>query len=270
MTLQSYAREQQPKLPLNFEANLGHTDSRVFFLVRDHGYTRFFAHNEAVLTFPSATGSQSAISIRDQNGQPRSAVRNETGVLRKQFANANPQAHVVGLDERHGKSNYFIGNDPQRWRIGIPHYAKIKYEAVYPAKAGSSDAFVTKLTHRGTSPIYSTYLGGADFDQSIDDGIAVDRQGYAYVTGLTWSSDFPITADAFQTASAGGGVDAFVTKLNRRGKVLTYSSYLGGNSIDLGFGIEVDHKGGVYVTEFTLSTDFPTTPGVFQECSVVQ
>src|SRR5437879_10397533 len=81
---------------------------------------------------------------------------------------------------------------------------------------GGGDAFVTKLDPTGSALLYSTYLGGSDYDWG--QGIAVDADGNAYVTGETRSIDFPTTAGAFQTTSRGS--DAFVTKLNPNGSAL--------------------------------------------------
>jgi hypothetical protein len=129
-----------------------------------------------------------------------------------------------------------------------------------PGGFGFSDAFVTKLDPTGAALVYSTYLGGAGFDEIL--GITVDAAGNAYVTGDTGSSNFPTTAGAFQPTS--GGSSAFVTKLNATGAALVYSTYLGGGGIDRGFGIAVDAAGNAYVTGDTGSTDFPTTAGAFQ------
>src|SRR5438876_470157 len=109
--------------------------------------------------------------------------------------------------------------------------------------------------------IYSTYLGGSSFDVAV--GIAVDAAGNAYVTGDTFSSNFPTTAGAFQT-TLDGFLAAFVTKLNPTGSALVYSTYLGGSAFDEGLGIAVDAAGNAYVTGDTTSTDFPTTTGAFQ------
>jgi len=136
---------------------------------------------------------------------------------------------------------------------------------------GFGDAFVTKLDPAGSALVYSTYLGGNGFDQGT--GIAVDSTGNAYVTGFTASTNFPTTGGAFQTATGGPSdspTDAFVTKLNPAGAALVYSTYLGGNGIDLGTGIAVDSTGNAYVTGFTQpaanqsSPNFPTTAGAFQ------
>ncbi len=101
---------------------------------------------------------------------------------------------------------------------------------------------------------YSTYLGGSRTDQG--NGIAVDGYGNAYVTGETWSSDFPIK-NPFQ-ATFSGFMDSFIAKLSPAGNALFYSTYLGGSSSDEGNGIVVDGYGNAYVTGETRSTDFPT------------
>ncbi len=118
---------------------------------------------------------------------------------------------------------------------------------------GSADVFVTKLSAAGSSLIYSTYLGGSDFDGST--AIAVDDSGWAYVTGSTSSSDFPTVNP--HDGSYNDFWDGFVTGLSASGTSLVYSTYLGGNDMDIGYGIAVDGSGSAYVTGMTLSSDFP-------------
>jgi hypothetical protein len=127
----------------------------------------------------------------------------------------------------------------------------------YQMDQGSTDVFVSKLSATGNRLIYSTYLGG-DFGaggQEWGNGIAVDGNGNAYVTGYTASSDFP-TQNPFQTWQ--GGPDCFVTKLAGSGSSLIYSTYLGGASYEQGFGIAIDGSGNAYVTGATSSSNFPT------------
>jgi hypothetical protein len=119
-------------------------------------------------------------------------------------------------------------------------------------KAANWDSFVTKLSPTG-GLAYSSYLGGGDLDTGT--GIAVDSTGAAYVTGSTYSTDFP-TQSALQN-SKGGEYDAFVTKVNPAGTALVYSTYLGGTAEDKGAGIAVDSAGAAYVAGHTYSTNFP-------------
>ena len=121
-----------------------------------------------------------------------------------------------------------------------------------------SQLFITKFSPSGDL-IYSTYLGGSANDAAV--AIATDPAGNVYVTGNLQSVDFPVS-NAFQPSS-GGGVDAFVLKLDPNGNVL-YSTYLGGKQNDLGMAITADAQGNAYVTGRTESRDFPITPGAFQ------
>jgi uncharacterized protein (TIGR03437 family) len=114
---------------------------------------------------------------------------------------------------------------------------------------------VTKLTPAGDALVYSTYLGGSGYDHGL--GIAVDAAGSAYVTGRTFSPNFP-TQSPYQATIQGTVYDAFVTKLTPAGNALVYSTYLGGNGVDEGLGIAVDAAGSAYVTGYTQSTNFPT------------
>jgi hypothetical protein len=113
---------------------------------------------------------------------------------------------------------------------------------------------VSKLNKHGAALVYSTYLGGSGDDEAL--GITVDKEGNAYVTGFTSSTNFP-TARPLQVSN-GGGLDAFVSKLNEDGAALVYSTYLGGSGDDLGNGITVDREGNAYVVGSTSSTNFPT------------
>ncbi|HUK89898.1 MAG TPA: SBBP repeat-containing protein, partial [Blastocatellia bacterium] len=125
-----------------------------------------------------------------------------------------------------------------------------------------ADAFVTKLKPDGSGVVYSTYLGGSDFNTAK--GISVDSSGSAYITGETASTDFPITNGAFRQALS-GDTDAFVTKLNPDGSGLMYSTYLGGGGEEEGDSIAIDPSGNAYITGFTTSTDFQITAGAFQQ-----
>jgi uncharacterized repeat protein (TIGR01451 family) len=123
---------------------------------------------------------------------------------------------------------------------------------------GFNDAFVVKLNPAGTALVYGTYLGGDSDD--LGNAIAVDAQGSAYVVGYTASADFAVTAGAFQDVQDGPFADAFVTKLSPSGSSLSYSTFLGGQSADIAYGVAVDAGGRAYVVGTTHSTGFRTVP----------
>ena len=125
-------------------------------------------------------------------------------------------------------------------------------------RRGKTDAFVTKFSPDGASLVYSTFLGGTSDDLAT--GIAVDKQGTAYISGHTSSVDFPTQA-AIQAACRKDGKgecqDAFLAVLNSKGTALQFSSFLGGTGADQGYGIAIDAKGSAYLGGATTSSDFP-------------
>jgi hypothetical protein len=134
---------------------------------------------------------------------------------------------------------------------------------------GDNDAFIVKLDSTGSKVIFSTYLGGSKGDDIS--GLALDRDGHIYVTGNTYSSDFPRTAKAFQSSASYdpddgrlNRVNAFVTKLSSTGNTLLYSTYLGGNADVYCSGLVLDTEGNAYVTGVTRG-EFPVTANAFQK-----
>lgn len=125
---------------------------------------------------------------------------------------------------------------------------------------GYDDIFVSKLSSDGGSLVYSTFLGGAHNDRG--QGIALNSTGSAYLTGFTRSNNFPVTSGAYDT-SYNGGYDVIISRLSADGSSLTYSTYFGGSSSDEPKSMTLDSSGAVYVTGYTLSTDFPTTTGAY-------
>jgi len=130
---------------------------------------------------------------------------------------------------------------------------------------GSFDVFVARLSLTGSGQsdlLYSTFLGGSG--QESGQAIAVDASGRAYVTGYTWSSDFPTTDGAYDTSYNGGYYgDAFAARFSAAGDSLVYSTFLGGSASEIGRDIAVDGWGNAYVTGQTPSSDFPSTAGAY-------
>ena len=132
--------------------------------------------------------------------------------------------------------------------------------AFQTTSGGGTNTFITKLNPNGTALVYSTYLGGSTEDIGL--GIAVDNIGNAYITGKTHSTDYPVTAGAFQPFFV-GSYDVIVTKLNPLGSSLIYSTYMGGScGDDIGYSIAVNNFGEAYITGSTVCYGNFITSGV--------
>jgi hypothetical protein len=362
------ASETYARLPLSFEANQGQADPQVKFLSRGNGYTLFLTPTEAVFTsrrkhrpgrrrqldselptFVDFLKLRSLAEVEAGESDAREIKPVSETPVRMRFAGANPHAQIVGLNELHGKSNYFIGNDPRKWCTDVANYQQVEYRNIYPGidllykgdqrqleydllVAPGADPNYIQLAFEGTQKIevgpdgglmlytangilrqhkplvyriaggtrqlvesryliqnghrvsfeterydmsqamvidpvleYSTFLGGGSGNMidSISEAVAVDSFGNAYVTGATDISTFPVTANASQP-TIGGQLDVFITKLNSGGSGLLYSTFIGGNDQEEGFGVTLDSSGSAYVTGRTYSADFPVTAGAFQ------
>jgi len=140
----------------------------------------------------------------------------------------------------------------------------ITVNAAQPTFAGgATEAFVGKISATGNTIEYLTYLGGSD--EEIGYGVAVDRTANAYVTGLTYSTNFPVVNPLQPTY--GGAGDAFFAKVNTNGSgpsSLVYSTYLGGSNLDQGNGVAVDSNGIAYIAGFAGAGTLPfATVGSF-------
>jgi hypothetical protein len=177
-----------------------------------------------------------------------------------------------------GDNGYGIAVDP----YGNAYVTGATYSTDFPVTCGAfqttnksdisggTEAFITKLDPTGSGLVYSTFLGGTSTLEhnggAVAQAIAVGSDGDAYVTGYTWSPDFPVSAKAFQPTYAASGTitNAFVTRVNYGGTGITYSTYLGGSGGDYSNAIAVDAAGDAYVAGETESSNFPTTADAFQ------
>ena len=187
---------------------------------------------------------------------------------------ANPAPQLTGSDELPGKSNYFIGNDPAKWRTNVPNYAKVKYADVYPgidlAYYGNQRQLEYDfVVSPGADPQSIRLAFDGDEKQRIDDhgDLALEAKGgeirmhrpvvFQQIDG----SRRNIAANFVLRSGREVGFEIArydATKPLIIDPVLSYSTYLGGSSGDLGYGIAVDSSGNAYVTGGTTSVDFPT------------
>ncbi len=173
--------------------------------------------------------------------------------------------YIGGSDEETGQALtldqqgriYIIGGT---WSADFPFTSETHTNTVQ-----ARDSFLVRLNADGQTIEYGTIMGGAGQDEAR--GVAVDDHGRVYVTGWTFSSDFPVTANALQPERP-GGVEAFLYVVEPDGAGLIYASYVGGSAEDRGTAVVVGQDGRIYLGGYTLSPDFPTTSGAAQPAYV--
>ena len=277
------------KLPLSFEAclevNCGQTGPQAKFLSRGNGYTLLLSSTGAVLAIPSRAREQAATTVAPRMGFPKgSSAPEEPGteqtVIRMRLVGANPEPSVMGLDELPGKSNYFIGNNPEKWRADVPRYGRVQYREVYPGVdlvyyGNQQQLEYDFVVAPGADPA-AIRLGFEGADQ-----LTLDEQGnlILHAAGGEIVQRAPVIYQQIgETKQARSGSYVFEGK-HQVGfqvaaydsseplvidPVLEYSSYLGGSEGDQGISIALDAAGNAYVTGDTGSSNFPVTSGAFQ------
>ena len=279
------------KLPLSFEANHGQTDQQVKFLSRGPGYALFLTPTEAVLTLKAQNEHHiEKASVLPVTFEPKQSA-SKAAVLRIRLDHANGDAKVSGIEQLPGKSNYFIGKDPTKWRRDIPTFAKVKYQDVYPGVdlvyyGNQRQLEYDFVLAPGADPrqIELSFNGAEQLRLDGEGNLVVSIAGRKIIEHAPFIYQ---DVDGERRRVAGGyelasdhRVGFKLTVYDHR-KTLTidpslaYSTYLGGSSggldfgqgTDQGNGIAVDSSGNAYVTGFTQSSDFPVTSGALQTTS---
>ncbi|HEV8428910.1 MAG TPA: SBBP repeat-containing protein [Pyrinomonadaceae bacterium] len=270
------------KLPLSFEVNKGQIDQPVKFLWHGKGYDLFLTSTEAVLRVQKPRAQQA-----DGAKQPATADANvhEGTVLRLRMLGANANPQVEGQEELPGKINYFIGNDPAKWRRNIPTYRKAYFKDIYPG---------IDVVYYGTQrELEYDFVVGAGVDPkrirfSVEgaDQLRLDKTG-RLLLGLKHgevSLNKPVIYQLDENGNRREVKGAYVIngnevrfKLDRFDSskpliidpVLSYSTLLGSSNTDSATAIAVDSQGSAYVTGQTEFTGFPTTPGAFKSTATI-
>ncbi len=217
-------------------------------------------------TRTESTATRSGAVQEDPAGSRRAVVR-------VNLAGANPAAHVIGLDELPGKSNYFIGNDPTKWRTNIPHYRKVAMKGVYPGidlvyygqqreleydfnVAPGADPGAIRFNTDGADDLRIDSTG--DLLISVPGGDLRMHKPVVYQqmaqVRQPISGGFVLTGDhevGFQLSSYDPSHAVVIDP------TLSYSTYLGGTDIDVARGIAVGTDGTAFVVGETDSVDFP-------------
>lgn len=278
------------RMPLQFEANHGQVDAQVQFLARGKGYTLFLTPTESVMVLQQreAPAAKDPPAMIDPTAVPEASPMQQS-IVRMKLEGANSSPAIDGMEPLPGIVNYFIGNDPEKWRTKIPTYAKVQYQQAYPGidlayygnqgrleydfiVAPGADPNQIKLAFEGPSDIrvaesgdliLTTALGEVRMQKPIVYQLETDGHK-TLIAGRYVMETYAMPLHVARRASAAVGFQlASYDRLKPVviDPVLLYSTYLGGSGGgigDGGSGIAVDAAGQAYVTGFTDSTNFPT------------
>lgn len=279
------------KLPLSFEANQGQASPDVKFISRGSGYALLLTSDSAVLALDKAGSGREAIGdVATFSSGDRGRERSRTAAVRMELVGANPEPGIGGLEELPGKTSYFKGSDPARWHTHVPSYEKVLYRDVYPGvdlvyygnqqqleydfvlnpRADPRDIRLRVDTanskpetgpRRGRTRRPMRIAADGDLVVSLGGGEVRFRRPVLYQTAgraalRTTIEGHYILLDGKTVGFRVGTYDKSKTLVID--PELSYSTYLGGNGQDTGYGIAVDSAGSAYITGSTASANFPT------------
>lgn len=259
------------RLPAAFEANQGQAAPQVKFLFRGRGYTAFLTSGSMVLSLRPTN----AVSIPQLTNTPNANTVPLASATTMQFRlkGAATSPVVVGEDQKTGKINYFIGNDPTKWRTNVPTYARVRYRNVYPG---------IDLVYYGSGRELECDFAvspGADpdriqFEITGATGVRIDAAGSLVLHTINGDLHFasPVVYQEVHGQRVAVDGEYVVNDSTHFGfrvahydsnnalvidPVLTYSTYLGGSGIDQPSDVAVDGSGAVYIAGYTDSANFP-------------
>jgi hypothetical protein len=265
----AFVKEAYGKLAMNFEPNVGQTDEAVRYLARGQGYSLFLSQKEATLSLQRFG--------KDGKVASHSAVR-------MTIAGASDTASIDGEEPREGRSNYFIGSDPAKWRTDVQHYSRVRYRSVYDGidlvyygngqqleydfvVRPDRDPRQIKLKFEG---VESASIDKSSGDLVLETGSGTIRQLKPFVyqeengarTEIASTYDLVRDGDTFDVSFRVADYDR--SRELVIDPILSYGTYLGGTQFDEGRSITVDAEGNAYVVGTAASRDFPTTPGTIK------
>lgn len=263
-TVDSNSRAAQAsygRLPLIFEANAGQTARDVKFLAHGPGYTVFL------------TSGQMVLSLRPSAGTAH-GHKTAPAVIRLNLVDGNPNPAIAGENSQPTRVNYFIGNDPTKWRKNVPTYKQVRYRNIYP---GIDLLYYGRQSHvehdfvvaPGADPAQIQFdVDGADQLSLAPNGDLVltknndeirlqAPQAYQQLHGMTVPIAAQYSINSTRVSFTTGEYDKASPLVID--PVLVYSTYLGGSADDVAVAIQVDTLGNAYLAGYSDSTDFPGT-----------
>jgi hypothetical protein len=264
-------------LPVMFEEYSGQARTAFKFQSRmGTGYI-LLGPSQAFIRESTPSNSRAIRLASGQRQNPGTASRGQDRdelALEIRLVGSNPFASAQGVDKFPARANYFIGNDPSKWRINVPTYTRIRFREVYPGidldyygnERGLEHDF--KVAPRGNpEDIRMRFVGVKDtrvdadgnLDVKTNTGTLTLRRPVIYQEGAGRRKQ--IVAGKFVIAepnTAGFRIAEYDTsKPLIIDPVLVYSTYLGGNNNDVVEGIAVDSAGYTYLAGATASANFP-------------
>jgi hypothetical protein len=243
-------------LPLFFIPNAGQSAAGVQYLAGAMGGMLFFKQDGVALSLPSARGGGQVVDLR--------------------FEGLPATHQVVPADPLPGRVNYFIGNDSSRWLTGLPTYASILYEQLYPGidlryegeqstlkgtytLAPQADPDRIRWRYQGATALQVDENSGDLLLTLADESILVEKAPSAWQVQngarMSVAAGYALNADG----SIGFALGSYEPNLPLTiDPLLIYSTYLGGSAFDSAKSVAVDFAGNAYITGVTHSTNFPT------------
>src|SRR5437870_4349979 len=261
------------RLPLSFEINEGQADPRVKFLSHGPGYDLFLTPTGVTLSLrqPQSTlvsKFAETESVKSRNTTPAP----EPSILGFKLLDANPNPQMQGEDELPGKTNYLLGNNPEKWHSNISTYSRVRYRDVYPhidlayhgnQKRLEYDFILKPRANSRRIRIMFRRVRKTILDENGDLILSTRAGDVRQSRPVAYQE---INGERHEVAAryhlAGRHIGFRLGRYNRRypliiDPVFIYSSFLGGSSSEDGLGIAVDAQGSAYLTGTTSSTDFP-------------
>jgi hypothetical protein len=268
-------------LPLAFEQNQGQTDPQVKYMARANGYTLFLTNQDAVFAFHPKSSSSELTGRRLSSLRANRVTRPQArpdAVVRMQLVGGKSAVQVAAVDPLPGKTNYYLGNDPQKWHTNVPQYARVGYKDVYPGidlayygeqsklefdfiVAPNSNPAPIDLAFHGAQHLITDASGNLVVSSAAGDVVFHKPVAYQQQNGSRQPVDASFVLKANNQVSFALGIYDRSRELVIDPSV-TYATYLGGTAEDDGYGIAFDSSGNAYVTGQTASTNFPVAGGV--------